>query len=183
MLVDTIGDFDIIPDSMPAEGDVSLTVRPIDLIAYWRRCGIMADFAAAFYACAHDQPNVEENTISTIFNELIENATKYSVKRNAEVMIHMMLYDTVLKIEIVNHTPEAHFHKLKKHLTKLTKSADLDELYIRTMAEKSENATDSGIGLLLLIKDYKLKIGAQFKKCEQTGDCKVIIQTYYYIEQ
>lgn len=183
MIIETIGDFDIIPDSMPAEGDVSITVRPIDLIAYWKRCGIMADFAAAFYAYTQDQPSIQENIISTIFNELIENATKYSVKKNAEVTIHMKMYDTVLKIEVVNNTPESHFKKLQKHLTELTESTDLDELYIRTLAEKSEATSDSGIGLLLLVKDYNLKVGAQFHNNEETGECKVIIQTYYYLEQ
>ena len=183
MLIDTIGVFDIIPASMPAEGDVTITVRPIDLNAYWKRCGIMADFAAAFYAYAHDQPNIHKNIISTIFNELIENATKYSVKRDAEVKIQMKLYDTVLKIEIVNTPPQSHFHKLQKHLTKLTESADLDELYIQTLTNKLGETPDSGMGLLILTKDYDLKIGAQFRKNEETGECKVIIQTYYYVEQ
>jgi hypothetical protein len=183
MLIDTIGDFDIIPDSMPAEGDVTLTVRPIDLNAYWKRCGIMADFAAAFYAYAHEQPNFHKNVISTIFNELIENASKYSVKRDADVKIQMKLYDTVLKIEIVNSPPLSHFYKLQKHLTKLTESEDLDELYIDILANKLEETPDSGMGLLILTKDYDLKIGAQFRRNEETGECQVIIQTYYYIEQ
>ena len=183
MLIDTIGDFDIIPDSMPAEGDVTVTVRPIDLNAYWKRCGIMADFAAAFYAYAHEQPNFHKNVISTIFNELIENASKYSVKRDADVKIQMKLYDTVLKIEIVNSPPLSHFLKLQKHLTKLTESADLDELYIETLANKLEETPDSGMGLLILTKDYDLKIGAQFRQNEETGECQVIIQTYYLIEQ
>ena len=183
MLIETIGHFDIIPETMPAEGDVSVTVRPIDLNAYWKRCGLMADFAAAFYAYAHDQPKTHKNIISTIFNELIENAIKYSVKRDAEVKIQMKLYDTVLKIEIVNTTPQPHFRKLQKHLTKLTESADLDELYIQTLSNNMENTRDSGIGLLILTKDYDLKIGAQFRENEETGECQVVIQTYYYIEQ
>ena len=183
MLIDTIGEFDKIPDSIPAEGDVAIKVRPIDLIAYWKRCGIMADFAAAFYAYTQDQPSVQENIISTIFNELIENASKYSVKRNAEVGIHMKLYNTVLKIQTENYTPESHFQKLRKHLSELTEAKDLDELYIKTLAAKSDTTSDSGIGLLLLVKDYNLKIGAQFRHIEETGQYKVTIQSYYYIEQ
>lgn len=183
MLVDTIGDFDIIPESMPAEGDVSVTVRPIDLNAYWKRCGIMADFAAAFYAYAHEQPNVHKNIISTIFNELIENASKYSVKRDAEVKIQMKMYDTVLKIEVVNTTPQPHFEKLQKHLTELTNSDDLDELYVEILSSNLGKPVESGMGLLILTKDYDLKIGAQFRKNEETGECTVVIQTYYFIEQ
>lgn len=183
MLIDTIGHFDIIPASMPAEGDISVTVRPIDLNAYWKRCGIMADFAAAFYAYAHDQPNIHKNIISTIFNELIENASKYSVKRDAEVEIQMKMYDKVLKIEVVNTTPPSHFYKLQKHMTKLAEAQDLDELYVQILSDKLGETPDSGMGLLILTKDYDLKIGARFQKNEETGECRVIIQTYYFIEQ
>lgn len=183
MPIDTIGEFDKIPDSIPAEGDMYVRVKPIDIITYWKRCGIMADFAAAFYAFTQESPVELENIISTIVNELIENATKYSVKRDGEVKIHMKLYDTVLKIETENYTPKLHFQKLWNHLTKLTQTKDLEELYIKTLADKPPGATDSGIGLLLLLKDYQIKIGAQFQQMEDSGQYKVIIQTYYYIEQ
>lgn len=183
MLINTIGDFDIIPESLPAEGDVSIKVRPIDLIAYWKRCGVMADFAAAFYAYSRERPKEHENSISTVFNELIENATKYSVKRNGEVDIHMKLYNTVLKIQVENYTTESQFKGFQKELTKLTEAEDLDELYIDTLAKKTEDNSTSGIGLMLLVKDYKIKIGGQFHHIKETGQYKVIIQIYYYIEQ
>lgn len=182
MLINTIGEYNLIPESLPAEGDVSIKVRPIDLIAYWRRCGVMADFAASFYAYSQERPKEHENSISTIFNELIENATKYSVKRNGEVDIHMKLYNTVLKIQVENYTSESQFNGFQKELTKLIESEDLDELYFDTLAKKTEGDSGSGIGLILLVKDYNLKIGAQFHHLEEKGLYKVIIQAYYYIE-
>ena len=182
MTIDTLGEFDIIPDSIPAEGDVFIRVKPIDFITYWKRCGIMADFAASFYAFTQDNPEEQENIISTIFNELIENATKYSVKRHGEIKVHMKLYDTVLKIQTENFTPKLHFQKLRSHIKKLTESNDLDELYINTLAGKPADPSESGIGLLLMIKDYNIKLGAQFHHNVETDQYKVIIQTYYYIE-
>src|SRR5690606_7617144 len=152
MPIDTIGEFDIIPDSIPAEGDVFIRIKPIDFITYWKRCGILADFAASFYAFTQDHPSVQENIISTVVNELIENATKYSDKRNGDVRIHMKLYDTVLKIQTENFTPKLHYQKLQKHLMLLTQTDDLDMLYINTLATKPTDTVDSGIGLLLLIK-------------------------------
>lgn len=68
-------------------------------------------------------------------------------------------------------------------MKKLTESDDLDELYINTLAGKPVDSSDSGIGLLLMIKDYNIKLGAQFQHDEELDQYKVIIQTYYYIEQ
>ena len=65
---------------------------------------------------------------------------------------------------------------------KLTESKDLDELYINTLAGKPADPSESGIGLLLMLKDYNIKLGAQFHHNEETDKYKVIIQTYYYIE-
>lgn len=177
----TIGDYNLVPENIPAEGDVFIRLKPIDLIAYWKRCGILADFAAAFYAYTQDKPQGPENSISTIFNELIENATKYSVKRNAEVSIHMMMYDSVLKIQIENNTTSNHFEAFQKHLTDLLECEDLDAYYIDLLATKAEGTSESGIGLLLLLKDYQIKVGAKFIR-DQDEQYKVIIQAYYYIE-
>ncbi len=175
-----IGKYNIIPENLPAEGDVFIRLKPIDMIAYWKRCGMLADFAAAFYAYTRDEPTVQENSISTVFNELIENATKYSVKRGAEMTIHMMLYDSVLKIQIENITTDQHFESFKSHLTNLLESDDLDTMYFEILAEKSEGSTDSGIGLLLLLKDYPLDIGAKFTK--ENGRNKVTLQAFYRLD-
>ena len=175
-----IGDFNLIRESIPAEGDVFMRLKPIDLISHWKRCGMLSNFAAAFYAYAREESAFQENVISTVFNELIENATKYSIRRGAEVAIHMMLYDAVLKVEIQNITTEHHFTKFKDHLQKLLNHSDLDELYFEIMSNKSEGSTDSGIGLLLLIKDYQVKIGAHFK--ENDGKFTVVIQALYYLD-
>jgi len=175
-----IGSYNLVPEEIPAEGDVFIRLKPIDLISYWKRCGILANFAAAFYAYTQDEPTIQENSISTVFNELIENATKYSVKRNAEVTIHMMMFDTVLKIQIENLTSEQHFFKFQEHLAMLLESESLEDYYVETLAAKSEGSTDSGIGLLLLLKDYPLKLGAKF--IQSDNQFKIVLQAFYYID-
>lgn len=175
-----IGDFNLISESIPAEGDVFIRLKPIDLISHWKRCGMLSNFAAAFYAYAREESAFQENIISTVFNELIENAIKYSVRRGGEVTIHMMLYDSVLKVQIENLTTEHHFCRFREHLTKLLNHEDLDQLYFETMAGKSEKNSESGIGLLLLLKDYQIKIGAHFK--EENGQYRVVLQALYYLD-
>lgn len=176
----TLGHYNFIPESLPAEGDVYIRLRPIDLITYWKRCGVLANFAAAFYAYTQDRPEGTANSLSTVFNELIENATKYSVKRKAEVVVHMMMYDSVIKMQIENLTTPVHFENFKVHFEKLLACEDLDSLYINLLANKDESSGESGIGLLLLMKDYPIKLGAKF---ETNGDeYRVILQAYYSLE-
>ena len=175
-----IGDFELIPEGMPAEGDVYIRLKPIDLIAYWKRCGMLANFAAAFYAYTQDRPRAQENSISTVFNELIENATKYSTKRGAEVSVHMMLYDQVLKISIENLTTDFHYNHFQTHLSNLLSSDNLEDLYIETLANKMEGSTDSGIGLLLIMKDYPVKMGAKF--IEKDDKYIVRMNVYYTLD-
>ncbi|MCH8554612.1 MAG: DUF6272 family protein [Schleiferiaceae bacterium] len=183
MREEIIGDYNVIPDSLPAEGDVFVRVKPIDMISYWKRCGLMADFTASFYAFTREDAAVQENIISTVFNELIENATKYSVKRSGEVSVNMKMYDTVLKIQVENQTTQNHFAKFKAHIQELLATEDLDQLYMDILVSKtSDTPKESGIGLLLLLKDYGVKLGVKFEE-DQTKDLyKTTIQAYYFFE-
>ena len=176
-----LGDFNRIPDGIPAEGDVFIRLKPIDMISYWKRCSMLSDFVAAFYANPREQSQVLENSISTIFNELIENAIKCSIKRDGEVKIHVKLYDSILRIDIENITTSNHYDSFQKHAKKLIECEDLESLYYQTLAEKSDNASEgSGIGLLLLMKDYPIKFGVKFTNVN--GVKSANIQVYYSLE-
>jgi len=50
---------------------------------------------------------------------------------------------------------------------------------METLMQKEEGHSDSGIGLLLLLKDYPIKVGAKF--VEVGGKYKIFLQAYYYI--
>jgi hypothetical protein len=176
----TIGSYNLISENQPAEGDITIRLKPIDLITYWKRCGTLANFMAAFYAYTLETPMELENSISTVFNELIENATKYSVKKEAEVSIKMMLYDTVLKMQIENITTEHHFKKFQAHFRKLIEANDLEEAYFEALIKKADEKYDSGIGLLLIMKDYPIKMGVRFIE-DAKGKFKIITQTFFFI--
>lgn len=177
-----LGYYDIISDSIPAEGRVIISVKPVDMVTYWKRCGMLADFVAAFYSTAMSNSELLENSISTIFNELMENAVKCSVKRDSEVNINLKLYDTILKIEIQNVTTQYHYNILKNHMQNLLTNDDLESVYYKTLSEKIDPTSEgSGIGILILMKDYPTKIGAKFNI---VGDKHFVnIQLYYYLEE
>lgn len=176
-----LGDYNIIPKELPAEGEVNLTLAPIDLVTYWRRCGQTANFIANFYKLTQNDDR-NENSLSTVFNEMIENAAKYSTKRDSDIFVDVKLFNTVLQIEVRNTCNKTHYESLKNRLTKLLNHDNLDQLYIEEMIEKGEEAAGSGIGLLLIMKDYNIKIGAKF--VDLGHDLyETTMQVYYYMEE
>ncbi len=181
MKTEIIGDFDLIPKSLPAEGTIHLDLKPIDLMTYWRRCGLTSNFIANFYKLTpKDIKN--ENSVSTVFNELIENATKYSTKRDSEIVVDLKLYDIQLLMQVKNTCNKTNYSVLKKRLEKLQNTEDLENLYIEEMIKKGDSGQGSGIGLLLLLKDYQSKIGAKFEE-RKDGLYDITIQVYYFMEE
>jgi len=177
-----LGDFNLIPDILPPESHLELKLRPIDMVTYWRRCGSVSNFIANFYK-SHKNPEVHENLISTIFNEMIENAAKYSTKRDSEIFVDIKLYNTILKLQVKNTCNKTNYLAMKKRMETLLNNKNLDELYINEMQAKSRGDIDSGIGLLLIYKDYNIKIGAKFEELHHQETYDIIFQVYYYIEE
>lgn len=177
-----LGDFDFIPSHLPAEGGLNIMINPIDLMTSWKRCGALANFVASFYSDERDlSKELDANLISTIFNELMENAAKYSDKRDALITVNTKLYNNILKMEVENYARKRHFNSLREHFEKLVNAKDLDDLYIQQMQQNIDNEQDSGIGLLLLLKDYPIKIGIRFEEIDD-GMYKITVQVYHFIE-
>ncbi len=181
MKTEIIGDFNLIPEGLPAEGVVHLDLKPIDLITYWRRCGQTSNFIANFYKLT-SKDTKNENSVSTVFNELIENAAKYSTKRESEITVDVKLYNTQLLIQVKNTCNSTNYKSLKNRLIKLLETEDLDQLYLEDMMSKVEENKSSGIGLLIILKDYNVKIGAKLEE-KEGGLYDTTIQVYYFMEE
>jgi hypothetical protein len=154
-----IGQYDLAPENMPAEGMLEVRVKPIDMVTYWKRCSAVADFVARFYNVKTTN-HASENLISTVFNEMIENAAKYSTKRDSEIHVEVKLYNTILKIQVQNVCNKLHCDTLINRLSMLlSPETDLDELYVKEMELKMNGSKESGIGLLMLLKDFQMNLG------------------------
>lgn len=176
------GDFQYIPDSAEGEGEVTIIISPLDLLEYWGRCGLLADFGSAFYAFTR-QEDADSNIISTVFNELIENAAKYTNKPNARIRINGKLFGRVLRLQIENSLDSQGYQDYRAILERLFGSDDLETLYIQLMEEKAENMTGSGgIGLLMLIKDYPIKLGVRFN-VEDNDNVTTIVRVFCLMEE
>jgi hypothetical protein len=179
------GNYDFIPQGMEPEGMLSMTVQPIDLITYWRRCGLVADFGAKFYAYAYSKPNEYlENTISTVLNELVENGAKFSRQKESYVSISLRHFINVFSIEVVNETTLKIAQSFKDYVKKLLDS-DLEQMYFDKLESRKEGDEGSGMGLLMLLKDYPAFLGACFENFGSDGNeyTRITIRIFLKIEE
>lgn len=175
-----MGDFDLVPNDLAAEGNLHITVKPIDMVTYWRRCGAVSNFVGSFYNITSKNSD-HENLISTIFNELIENAAKYSTKRDSDIIIDVQLYNTILKMQIENACNEKNKDSLTSILNKLISFDDINDLYYKEIEKKmTDKGSSAGIGLIMLKKDFNIKIGAKFLNVAE-NEFIVTMQIYYFM--
>jgi len=181
------GDYDIIPDELSPEAHIEISVTPIDLRAHWQRCGQLSDLVAEYIACAYPEigkPHQSPifSSISTIFQELIENAAKFSRQREAVIRIRVKHYDRVLRIEVQNDTTLTSGQRFEEYIQKLLATTDLEALHIQTVEGRApDDKQSSGIGLLLLLKDYGVKLGVRFMRDGNERDI-IIVRVHYRLE-
>jgi len=134
------------------ESRFQVTVLPLDFFDYWARGSMLSNFLADYYN--HNFPGQEaHNLISTVLNELIENAVKFSRNNSMPVEITVKKRKDELLIQADNSLP-VHRRDPFIAICREISERDLDELYLERIQENLRNPTSSGIGLILLKKDY-----------------------------
>jgi hypothetical protein len=179
------GDFEMIPDELTPEAHLELTVTAIDLTTHWQRCSVMSDLVAGYIAYAYHQSREMHtfhvySSISTIFQELIENAAKYSRQREASIRVRVKHYNSVVRIEVQNDATIGTGERFEQHVKTLLAS-DLEELHASIVEDRARDGTQSGLGLVLLSKDYPVSFGFSFRR---VGDEREVItvRAHYYVE-
>ena len=185
MEVETYGDFDYVPEGLTPEAQIEVNVSPIDLTTHWQRCGAISDMAAGYIAFAYPggfqgPQSAVYSSISTILQELIENAARCSRQRGGMITVRINHYNRVVRIEVQNDTMPGIGQRFEKHLDMLFSAPDLDELHMQIM-ENQLSGRQSGIGLLLLLKDYPVKLGVQFLREDEEHET-IIVRAYYHME-
>lgn len=175
------GQFDLIPDDVPADSHMRLVLQPIDLTAFWKRCGLTADFAASFYSYAYNNEKYAENVVSTIVNEMVENAAKFSRARELKVVIDFRHYSSIMRVEVVNHATTSIRNQFEQYIQKLINS-EPDELYFKHLESKQENDPHSGLGLLMMMKDYDVKFGFRFQQITEDVH-EITVRAHFSLEE
>ena len=96
-------------------------------------------------------------------NELVENAAKFSKQKSSSIRVQLKHFINLLSIEVTNETSIKLGESFKDYIKKIT-NVDHEKLYFEKLESKTENDTTSGMGLLMLLKDYPTHLGVQFKK-------------------
>ncbi len=140
------------PRSPPLSA-IELEVVPIDLVTEWRRCGMVADFMADYMVHAFERRDAARSILSTVANELVENAAKFSADKRAAAHISIRHHGEVVHAEVRNEATDKHVQDLRELLADLARD-DATAVFRRRMDDRR------GLGLALLARDYGATVGA-----------------------
>jgi len=185
MVVCQYGDYDFVPAALIPEARLALRLNPAELTSHWRRCSLLSDFIGGYVASAFalGAKMVESdvyNSVSTIFQELIENAAKFSRQRDATIAIELCHFDRLIAVEIKNDATVSMAQEFARYIQRILATSDLDEMYRDILEKHRLTDSRSGIGLLLLIKDYGLRLGVRFARTGDEGTT-VTVRAFYFI--
>ncbi|TGL51465.1 ATP-binding protein [Leptospira kemamanensis] len=169
------------------ESIIEIHLKPLDLMRYWRRIGILSDFIGYFYGFSFlpnvptdsmDMKNSEiVNSISTVFNELLENAAKYSYDKKADIEISLIHRGKSFEMLVRNKTNETNVSAYESSLKEIFSAKDLEKLYFEKIESNDPNSNRSGIGLIMVLKDYPVEMEVTL---ESEGENTIITSRIIY---
>lgn len=165
-----------IGDKLEFDRDVqsvfSITMLPLDLFDSWQRGSLVSDFLADYFRPNYGSEE-EHGLISTVVNELVENAAKFSANNSLPIDVTLKKHPGGLLVRTVNSVPH---HRCKPFMDVCAElyRKNLDELYIARIEHDVEDREASGLGLLLIRKDYSSRLGFDFT-FEDEGNVQVAV--------
>ena len=148
-----------IGDEIEFEKDIETTFTfsflPIDIFDNWDRAGSLSDFIADYFG-TYFVSEASHNVISTVFNELIENAVKFTKNNSQPISIVVKKRKNDLISRITNTIPR-HRKTAFIGICKDLFDKDLDELFLNKIEDGAADSRKSGIGLILIKKDYQVE--------------------------
>ncbi|NDC82290.1 hypothetical protein EB093_01310 [bacterium] len=136
-------------------------ILSLDLVSQWRRCGHIADFLANYHVFNFKHPEKAFSALSTVTNELLENAIKFSTSPNKSVSLSLERYYKTILLKTVNSTKKKYADELNSFSSDLI-NFDPIQLFQSRLEEVATNPNStSGIGLLSIINDYEAAVNTK----------------------
>lgn len=148
-----------------------LEVPALDMVVQWRRCGVVADYVAQYLALSFEEPGYAESVLSTVANELVENAVRFSVEKARSIRVEARHRGEMVELLVSNIAAKNHIRGLEVLFADLARG-DLTSVF----QERVEARTRGGLGLLILAKDYGAMLGATLGPEEEGDRMPVTIQ-------
>lgn len=139
---------------------------PLDLVIQWRRCGMIADFLADFLAYNFKHKDTARNVISTVLNELLENAVKFSPEKHRRASLALIYHGETIRIQTRNTSNKKHVASLQRLVERLC-SEDPELLFLEQLEySATEDPDASGLGIVTLKKDYLARIAIELTESD-----------------
>jgi hypothetical protein len=166
------GAFD--PDSDEASlSEFEVKFMPLDLVAHWRRCGVTADFLAYFLSQTFSRPDDALGILSTVINELLENAVKFSANKRRPIVLSLSHFGETIRITTENTCSNEKAERFATFLQRLD-TEDIDDLFIAQIEHNAESAQgESGLGIITMVRDYGAQLGVGIQSVEDGQKCIV----------
>lgn len=156
---------------------IELTISRKDLLEGWDICGSTANFFSSYAKYKFSDHTEAENSASTIINELIENAAKYSTESSSIVLAALYHIDQDIYIKVANFPDKDMFESFIEYAKRLYTIDDFMAEYMNTMMMNVDNDDVSGIGVLLVSNLLSRAPSFKFEKDSAADVCKVTVQT------
>ncbi|MGH7617525.1 MAG: slr1658 superfamily regulator [Gemmatimonadaceae bacterium] len=164
----------------PPLSELSLSFPPLAFVAEWTRCSETADFVARFFSHDYEDREVAGNILSTVVNELVENAVKFSSDKAVPACLTVREYADRVTIVTANVVTAAQGAAFGDTVTRLV-AGDPEILFAEQVAHPPQTGS-AGIGLILLRKDYDATIGVRLAGGESGTDRAVTVDVEVTIE-
>jgi hypothetical protein len=150
-----------------AEADLSMNfVLPLEFMTKWARCGATSDYLAQYQSINIKQDQQTQILMSSVINELMENAVKFSADKTKMITVSIQHYGYDVVIEAINITDKSGVDGIKNFVKKLESGSSYEDLFF-TQLESSFKfdaaGLTSGIGILSILKDYSAKLGIRIE--------------------
>jgi hypothetical protein len=176
-----IGNFDM--DMVPSRRYLlKINVQTKDIIEYWSKCGLIANFGSSYLAMNCPNSKNISNSISFVLNELLENAVKYSYSSDNIIRVYLTKINNHIIMDVINLTNTDKFENLTKVLVELQDVEKANAAYFEKLTSSAGRQLDSGMGLLSIVNFFQGDISAQFREIPDNNLYETDIQVKINIE-
>lgn len=164
--------------------NLSFSLPAMEVMSFWSRCGLIANFGASYMAVAHPSKQNIANSLSFILNELLENAVKYAQPRDSMIDLVLLRHENFILIDISNPIEQTQIDPMTAMAKNLINSDYVNEKYIDILTANGRSADKSGIGLLTIINYYLAELSFRITSpAGDKGSVKFSIQAKMNIEE
>lgn len=154
--------------------ELSLSFVPLAVVAEWTRCSEAADFVARYFAHDFGDRELAGNVLSTVVNELLENAVKFSSDKSIPARLTVREYAERMSIVSRNVASPRQAAAFGDAVARLA-HGDPERMFADRIASPPETG-GAGIGLIMLRKDYGAKVGVRVTPSDGDGAAYVDVE-------